>query len=393
MATVLLGWCLGSGLGHIRKLLPLAQGLHRAGHRCVIAAHSFETIYPFVRSTLEAGDITFVAAPIPQSMLTRRGKYVTFADTLWACGFSHPDRLTGEVAAWDGILDLVRPDLVVNESAPVLALACHDRIPTVFVGTGYALPPAKGHAFPAMRPGDEGGLPVGEVMQVVAETQRRRGRPAPPSVPALFEGDRIVASLPELDPYRRIRPASERGLAFEPLVPVAPDTARDGRIFAYLHGEFRGIGDCLAALGRTGATVETYVARSDGPLREAARRHGIELHDRPQPFSDVLGRCTLVVHHGGAGTCEAALAAGRYQLVIPRHGEGHKNAESLAEAGVAQSVASPAALTKACARALAELPTLDRRVRAVAHRIHDRRDPTGLDVALERCRTRLADAD
>lgn len=390
MAKVLLAWCLGSGLGHIRKLVPLAQRLTQDGHECVVAAHSFETIYPIIRPAVEQG-LSFIAAPIPQSLRTKRPGYSTFADVLWTCGFSAPDRLAGEVSAWDGILDVVQPDLAVIESAPVLNLACHGRVPTLSIGTGYALPPAKDHAFPPMKPGAKGGVRIGEVMGVIAEVQRRRGRPPLDDVPSLLAGARVVASLPELDPYRSLRPAEERGLAFDPLLPIAAQAgpAVGKRIFAYLHGEFAGLPQALAGLGGSGAQVECFVARADDGIRDMAKQHGIALHATPQPFTEALPRNALVVHHGGAGTCEAALASGRFQLIVPRHGEGLMNAEALAKAGVAGVIRKAPDLGAACRRALADLDNLDGRTRSVAGRIHGRGDPTAFAAALEHCKTLL----
>jgi hypothetical protein len=37
MATALLTWELGGGLGHLHNLLPAARGLHSLGHRVVLA--------------------------------------------------------------------------------------------------------------------------------------------------------------------------------------------------------------------------------------------------------------------------------------------------------------------------------------------------------------------
>ncbi|HET6705053.1 nucleotide disphospho-sugar-binding domain-containing protein [Amycolatopsis sp.] len=53
------------------------------------------------------------------------------------------------------------------------------------------------------------------------------------------------------------------------------------------------------------------------------------------PFSTILPRCSLMIHHGGAGTIAAALAYGVPQFVLPAYGENRTSADQLTERGVA----------------------------------------------------------
>lgn len=53
------------------------------------------------------------------------------------------------------------------------------------------------------------------------------------------------------------------------------------------------------------------------------------------PFEWLFPRIAAIVHHGGSGTCGAALAAGRPQVICPEHSEQPFNARRMHEIGVA----------------------------------------------------------
>ncbi len=55
----------------------------------------------------------------------------------------------------------------------------------------------------------------------------------------------------------------------------------------------------------------------------------------------MLRASPLIVHHGGIGVSEAALMAGRVQLLLPRHLEHVMNAKSLMQLGAAVVVGAP----------------------------------------------------
>lgn len=48
----------------------------------------------------------------------------------------------------------------------------------------------------------------------------------------------------------------------------------------------------------------------------------------------MLAEASFVIHHGGAGTSEACLTAGRTQILVPRHLEQSMTARSLRARGV-----------------------------------------------------------
>jgi UDP:flavonoid glycosyltransferase YjiC (YdhE family) len=53
------------------------------------------------------------------------------------------------------------------------------------------------------------------------------------------------------------------------------------------------------------------------------------------PLTAALPHCAAVVHHGGAGTCLAALAAGTPQVILPQAADQFLNTDSLVTRGCA----------------------------------------------------------
>lgn len=311
MARILLATELGGGLGHVATLLRVAQGLGAAGHACV-----FALIQPDLVEGLFAGlGFARVRAPAVEYVantdsLGRHGWSMT--DILMEVGFADVPRLGRLLGAWDRVLDAERPDLVVGDFTPGLALACAGRVPMVQVGNGWALPPAVDGDFPLFQPGPRNPESA-RVIEIVRAVQAARGRPVPASLPEAIGGDRrFVATIPEIDPYRAWRNEPLVG-PIQLLPPLAP--APEGpAAFAYLPADPAALDELAAALAALGWPGEAFV--QGGPPAGAPAR--LRLHARPPAYDDALPRARVVVHGGNQGTAVAALFAGRPQVVAPR---------------------------------------------------------------------------
>ena len=75
----------------------------------------------------------------------------------------------------------------------------------------------------------------------------------------------------------------------------------------------------------------------DGRNRPATLPEGVVAFDYV-PFSLLFPRASVVVHHGGVGTCGLAMQAGRPSLVVPYAHDQPDNAERLARMGIARTV-------------------------------------------------------
>jgi hypothetical protein len=138
---VLLGWELGAGQGHIQRLAAVANRLERQGCIPVFALKSYN---------LKGMDFPWeqiIAPPLPFS--GRENSY-TFADILATFGFTQADLLRHHLQSWQDILTTVDPDLVITDHAPGLVLASQGLVPTVVIGSHFAVPPPL-EVFPAFR--------------------------------------------------------------------------------------------------------------------------------------------------------------------------------------------------------------------------------------------------
>ncbi len=384
--VALLAWELGAGFGHARRLLTAARGLIAAGFRVRVCQRE---LWACAEEFLSLSVPNF-QAPHHRSQLPPGTSFRArgYADMMAVTGYQTPEGLLPTVLGWDALIDAVRPDVVVADYAPMLALAAHGRVPLVAIGDGFVLPPTEGDRFPVLR---EGTRMADEATMLANATrvQAIRGRPAPEALPALVGGQaRVVCTYPESDVYAEQRPEPAQGPLEAGGGPLrgAPGPS----IFFYLAADFPHTAKLLQALCDLRLPAEGYVRDAPEPLRAALRTNRIGLHDRPPPLRDALARAQLVVHHGGIGTIETCLAAGRPQLLLPRHFEQTLNAETLARQGVARRLPVPFSLAEAglILAEAAQSPDLLARAQGVAAALAGR--PGSLDSLVAACRALAA---
>ena len=333
---VLFAWELGDGLGHVSRLLPLARRLAEAGHRCVFAVRNVENSHKL----LGPAGFAMLQAPItqPATDYTGTDSLGSYGDILETVGYARGDRLGPMLAAWDALLESVRPDLMVADFSPTALLAAYGRVPAVTIGDWFTLPPAGLPAFPALRNSGPR-VPESRMMAVIAAAQAARGAPAPATMPAIFRcAGSFVITLPELDRY-----AEHRGTpALGPLAPLpAPVTDETPAVdyFGYLSLGYRFTERVLEALAGSGRTGSLYLRDGTAKQLDQWRARGLVVHDAPQDMREMARRARVIIHHGGLGTVEAAMALGRPQMLVPRHLEQTVNARMIGDMKLATGVA------------------------------------------------------
>lgn len=335
MAKILIGWESGGGFGHVSRMRMAARALKARGHEPVLAVKDLIEPAPLVKDepypVLQG---PYYARPTPARFQPFAA--ATFADILAAIGFFDADELSSVLRGWDALFDVVRPDLVLAEYAPIMVLAARGRFPTVMYGSGFTVPPADLSEYPRLQPRVKVSMAEPDVLAVVQEAQRRRGGPVPERLAEIFDcGHRFPCTFPELDPYRQIR--------HEPVIPplgdLPPPSAapKEGRFFAYLAADAPKLERKISALVKSGVPGGIFLRAPSAELKAKLKNTNLALYDEPPPLKDVLPDVRFVVHHGGAGTCEACLTAGRPQIVFPRHLEQTLSAGSLNALGVGVS--------------------------------------------------------
>lgn len=340
---------LGSGFGHVKRLLPIADAAARAGHRPLF----------LVTNPAESGTVLqaagFEVGPSPYIAWAGRartdGVATSYADIMGSAGFADADLLRKAVAAWDALLAEIRPRAVVTEFSPFLNLACHGGpVPMLVVGHGFALPPAHLPTFPRLWDG----VPLYDEATLLANATavcEARGRASPAALPTLLAGHaHAVTGFDVLDPYRALR--RERAVgppALETQLAKAPPRED---LFAYLVGDAPTTLGILRVLAASGLKGRAFVRRGTDAHREALAGSEMVYLQQPAPIREALQSARMVLHHGSMLTSEEALAAGRPQVVAPLYLEHLFTARALEGLGVAR-ILRPSFAPEDIARTLA----------------------------------------
>jgi UDP:flavonoid glycosyltransferase YjiC (YdhE family) len=144
----------------------------------------------------------------------------------------------------------------------------------------------------------------------------------------------MAFGLAEFDPFA----AARRDVLYDPAdgLPAWTEPPDKPRLFVYLGPETPHFEVIVQALVGLNVPIEAHFRGEGGPVAHLLKLRGHVVHDAPPSLTDVLQRVSHVVTMGGLGVSQAALAAGRPQLVMPLHDETQHNYRVLNERGVVQ---------------------------------------------------------
>jgi hypothetical protein len=326
MATVLIAWELGAGLGHLVQLLPLAHGLARRGHRVYAALRDLSK----AEGVFGPKAVQFLQAPYKSSQPRAPIRPpATFGQILHNVSFSDVPELRTLTAAWRNLYHLVRPDLVVFDHSPTALLAARaggDAMRRVVIGSGFCVPPDVSPMQVLRR------TPNGDPQKVAADEAAllRRinhllgewGRQPLERVTQLY-GDvdeTFLVTFPELDHFQGRRGTEYRGPALqahgkEPQWP-APGGAGRLKIYAYLKN-FDALPALLEALKKSGHATIVVVDGIPAALSRQFACETLRFEDRPLDIARVAQECDLAILNAGHGTSASMLLAGKPVLQVP----------------------------------------------------------------------------
>ncbi|MGD9124417.1 MAG: hypothetical protein PVG60_04955 [Desulfarculaceae bacterium] len=338
MAKVLLGWEIGTGLGHLRKLVPVLKGLQRHGHQPVLAVRTLTSVGLFKDLNVDVFQAPYL---VPQKKQATAG----LADILDGLGWSDPNVMKMMTMAWQSIIKAVKPALIISDYSPGLNLAAFKRVPTVVIGTGFTVPPHR-NPLPPMRPWVNE-LPSQtlkkqrNIEEVIARVCEELGMSSPGHLAEVFHPFRsYVLSLDLLDPYARHRDEPQLpNLREEAVGPRVAIKKKKKMFFAYLDGAFRGTPNILKALAGLKHPCEAYVKDFSPRLRQRYSSPALKLHTGPQALGYIFNNFRAMVHHGGS-MCQDVAAAGLAQLLFPKQAEQTISARLLADMGVAVGIST-----------------------------------------------------
>jgi UDP:flavonoid glycosyltransferase YjiC (YdhE family) len=313
-------------VGHVLPLVPLARAFLDAGHEV-----RFATAHEGVGAVQKAGLAVEDVAPglkverVMLGAMLRRPRMMRreLAGEGGTDGVGYLFAPLNERMA-EGTLALAddwRPDLVLHEGlAPVGALAAaHRSVPSVLVDALLF----------------DGRELFGAVTRHLDGLARRHGLEVIPE-PA----DAVVTAPPSVVGGRRGRPmrhvSAGRGdlpgwltrAGARPVVLVSRSTVADPRPDRMM---------TRVVEAAAGADVDVVLVRPDRSVARRPLPPNVTTTDW-LPFADVLPHVAGIVHHGGAGTLMAALAAGVPQVVVPGAGDRTVHARLVAARGAGLAV-------------------------------------------------------
>jgi len=389
---VVLCWELGGGTGYTSWMVEIARGLQAEGCAAVLALRE---LVPVIHLTagLKAPVLPAPVAPgrLPKPARGRGFHPNGFADLMLANGFGQTHELNALVRAWRGIIDQVKPDLIVGAYCPVLGVAAYGRVPLALIGYGYTLPPADQARFPLFRGKRDAYADQDEMLTRVRRVQGALGAPLPERLTDIHRGDtRFLLSFSEIDPYRAMRQEPSVG-ALEDLGPILP-LPLEPRFYAYLVSGKPFVRTVVEGLLHCGLPGAIYLRNPNMAPPSDLEQRGIEWLTRPPPLPEAMAGASVVIHHGGANTLHAALAAGRPQVLVPRNLDQSvmaQEAEDFRAAVRLGSKATPEAIGETVRRVATE-PELLRNLNAYARLVRARGHHDALPRIVEACLKLLA---
>ncbi len=324
MSRIVLTWELGSNLGHLARLLPLAIRLKSRGHSPLLVTRNLGLA---AKVFAEAG-IPYIQAPVATTVAHPTQQAGSYAEILWNQGWADRSQLWGMVQGWANLFRMFGPVVTVLDHSPTAILAARvTATPTVLIGTGFELPPSE-NPIP--------GFPQSKVSEAaILEAEHRvlananwilNAMMLPPmlTLRELFDTDRrYLTTFPELDHYgprpneKYVGPIGELSGGEHMIWPSKSDC----RIFAYLRPGIASNAVILRALRSTKAAVICFLPGAPADLVESFSTDQFKIASRPVRLAGLFNNTNLCVSYAPSGTVTSALLKGVPQLMIPQHPE------------------------------------------------------------------------
>jgi UDP:flavonoid glycosyltransferase YjiC (YdhE family) len=362
VSRFLLAWELGSGYGHLARLLPIAEALRRRGHDPVLALRDLQ----HGRLVFAATGWPMLQAPVRRGPVPKGPGLDTYPGILiHRGGYGDADSLATVLRAWLDLLAQVRPDLLVADFSPTAVLAARAHgLPCVAVGSSYLCPPRVSPlpAIPGRLVSPQDQLTAEtRLLQAVNQALARCGSTPLASVLDMFPPvEDVICTFPELDQYGTRADATywgaiERSFGSQP--PVWPPGV-GANVFAYLDGGSARFRKLLADLGAAGNPVLVHARGVEHAAGDLPRSPSLAFSSAPLDLDRALGEADLAVCHGSHGLVTLALLNGVPLVLIPTHREQATTCDRVVAMGAGLAVPVDAGPAFDCAalveRALAD---------------------------------------
>jgi UDP:flavonoid glycosyltransferase YjiC (YdhE family) len=305
--------------GHILPLVPTVHRLRERGHEVVLAAPG-DRASSLQLEGIDVWSYPWAPPPSPPAPPSETDPNVRLA---WATTLSFPHDARGWVRPLLADARQFRPDLVVCEpvehAGRVVAAALE--VPLVEHGWGFTLPAGTSSAA---------AIGLADVYAAAGAVAREPD----------LRVDLGPATVQALDAQPGV--ARYRYLPWSPPAAVLPPPGRLPRVLltlgTYPHPgadvRLRAAASAASALGGEPIVV---LGHADRGSTRSGWPPGVQVADWVN-LAVEIGRCALIVHHAGAGSCWTALTAGVPAVCLPQAADQFRNADLVAAAGAGVAV-------------------------------------------------------
>jgi hypothetical protein len=359
MARILFTWELGGGAGHVYPYISLIKLLEGQGHEVFYALRDLSRVEKFFKGT----NVSLLQAPVawPVSKEDRLPAADTYAKILTMSGFMAAPAISGRLAAWSSIYQMVAPDLIVFDFSPTAMLAAR-KFPSkrLAIGTGFHLPP-RTEPIPDIcwhlekRPDARHVIQFEQrVLQLSNEAALRNGIEPLDRLCDLFEADAtIFRTFRELDHYPEREAAEYWGVSRAP-PGISPDwpEGHGPKIFAYLK-RFESMPALLNLLKAQQFPTLLYGDKLPWDAEQRFGSNTLKFAKGPVDMGHVGKHADLAISNAGHGTACELLVSGVPALMLPLNLEQQLVGANVSAMGAGLSV--PSLKAEAISQALYEL--------------------------------------
>jgi UDP:flavonoid glycosyltransferase YjiC (YdhE family) len=249
---------------------------------------------------------------------------INYAANLLRNGYWHGPTLARRLTGWRGLLDRLKPDLLVADHAPAALLVSRRMDCAVAaIGNGFTLPPMHS-PMPCLQPWfpfSEGRLADVEhrFLATLNPILEDMGISLLSKVSSLYDGvERLLCIEPELDHYS-IRKEENYLDAIEPEagLPTAPIESEESPVFVYLSAHNRFLNSVLSALRIRKIPTIAYISGTTGLAETELPGSSIRFLNRLIDLRKLAAHCRLAIIHGGTLSTSLFLKHATKVLICP----------------------------------------------------------------------------
>lgn len=362
MAAILFASELGSNLGHLGQILPLAIELRARGHDVLFALRDVAR----ADALLRPNGFRCTQAPVWHGRGARDPPPCSYSEILQHYGYADSAGLLGLVSAWRELYAYVKPGAVVCEYAPTALLASRGLGMTrITYGTGFSSPP-RVSPLPNFRtwedvPADRLAASDRVVLENINLVLRHLHLQPLGDLPELLDAEEdFLCTFSELDHYQTRPNAQYWGPIYLPDEGASAKWPERGnkRVFVYLQpraAAFEPVAQQLSDLGHSvlwvAPGIRDEIARRFDSPRFTFSRETVRL-------SGIAAVADAALLHGGHGTTAAMLVGGIPVGLFPQHAEQGivaRNVVTVGAGAVASAGATASEVSELIRRVLHEL--------------------------------------